>query len=155
MSAAPQAPSQVRCLTLADLPQVMLIERAAYEYPWSEGIFRDCLRVGYKCFVATDLSDNVLGYALLSVAAGEAHILNLCVHPEHRRAGVAQLLLHNLERVAHRYNAESLMLEVRPSNRAAIALYYNSGFERVGLRRRYYPSATGREDALLLSKVLI
>lgn len=155
MSAEPKAPCQVRRLMLSDLSQVLVIERAAYEFPWSEGIFRDCLRVGYQCFVATNLSGDILGYSLLSVAAGEAHVLNLCVDPAQRRKGVASLLLHNMLRVAAQCNAESIMLEVRPSNKAAIALYYAEGFERIGVRKRYYPAAGGREDALLLSKLLI
>jgi len=155
MSAEPEATCQVRQLATKDLPQVLVIERSAYEFPWSEGIFRDCLRVGYSCFVATDLADRVLGYSLLSIAAGEAHVLNLCVDPNKRRTGVASYLLHNMIRAAQQGNAESIMLEVRPSNKGAIALYYGEGFERVGVRRRYYPSADGREDAFLLSKILV
>lgn len=155
MSAEPQATCQVRKLTLADLPQVLVIERAAYEFPWSDGIFRDCIRVGYRCFVATDMADHVLGYSLLTVAAGEAHVLNLCVDPQRRREGVASYLLHHMMRVARQGNAESIMLEVRPSNKSAIALYYGEGFERTGVRKRYYPAAQGREDAFLLSKILI
>lgn len=154
MSAAPKAAHQVRPLALGDLPEVLAIERAAYGFPWSEGVFRDCLRVGYRCFAATDLSDRVLGYSLLSVAAGEAHVLNLCVDPTQRRRGVATLLLDNMLRIASRCSAGSVMLEVRPSNSAAIKLYYREGFERIGVRKRYYPAAGGREDALLLAKVL-
>lgn len=152
MSAAPEAAHRVRRLTLADLPQVLEIERTAYQFPWSEGIFRDCLRVGYHCFVATDLTDRVLGFALVSIAAGEAHVLNLCVHPQRRRNGVASLLLEHMLDAAARSRADNLLLEVRPSNTAALALYAAHGFERVGLRKRYYPAATGREDAILLEK---
>ncbi len=155
MSAEPKAACQVRPLTLRDLPQVLVIERAAHEFPWSEGIFRDCLRVGYRCFVATDMADRVLGYSLLSIAAGEAHVLNLCVDLQTRRQGVASYLLNNMIREARQGNAESILLEVRPSNKGAIALYYGEGFERTGVRRRYYPAAQGREDAFLLSKILI
>lgn len=155
MSAEPRAAIRVRPLTVSDLPEIMPIERSAYEFPWSEGIFRDCLRVGYRCHVATDLGDRVMGYSLLSIAAGEAHVLNLCVDPQRRRQGVASLLLENMMRVARKGNAETIMLEVRPSNKGAIALYYGEGFERVGVRRRYYPAAGGREDAMLLSRVLV
>lgn len=155
MSAEPKAACHVRALAMRDLPEVMMIERAAYEFPWSEGIFRDCLRVGYRCYAATDLSGRVLGYSLLSIAAGEGHVLNLCVDPVQRRRGVATYLLRNLLYVARRCNAESMLLEVRPSNKAALALYYREGFERIGVRKHYYPAAGGREDALLLSKFLI
>lgn len=155
MSAEPKAACRVRPLTIGDLPGVLVIERSAYEFPWSEGIFRDCLRVGYRCFAATDLSDRVLGYSLLSIAANEAHVLNLCVDPRLHRRGVGTLLLDNMTHVACRCNAESMLLEVRPSNTAAMKLYYREGFERIGVRKRYYPAADGREDAILLSKVLI
>lgn len=150
MSAEPKAVVEVRTLTTADLPQVLEIERAAYDFPWSEGVFRDCMRVGYRCLAASDLAGNVLGYGLLSVAAGEAHVLNLCVGPLYRRRGVATTLLEHMGRLARREFADCLLLEVRPSNTAALALYRRHGFERIGVRKRYYPAPDGREDALLL-----
>ncbi|MAA73713.1 MAG: ribosomal-protein-alanine N-acetyltransferase [Salinisphaeraceae bacterium] len=154
MSASPEAAFQVRRLVTEDVPAVLEIERQSYQYPWSEGIFRDCLRVGYRCFVATDLYGHVRGYSLLSVAVGEAHILNLCVHPDYRRLSIARLLLDQLVRQAVSENAESVMLEVRPSNKGAIRLYEGYGFKRIGRRKNYYPAASGREDALLLAYFL-
>lgn len=154
MSAEPRAVCQLRALALGDLPEVLTIERAAYDYPWSEAVFKDCLRVGYDAFVAADLSGNVVGYALLSVAVSEAHVLNLCVDPLHRRCGIASLLLEQLIHRARRLRADTVLLEVRPSNRGAIALYERAGFNETGLRRRYYPAVNGREDALLLAKAI-
>lgn len=154
MSAEPKAVFRVRPLTAADLPEVLTIERAAYEFPWSEGVFRDCMRVGYRCLVAADLAGEILGYGLFSVAMGETHILNLCVAAPYRRRGVATLLLEDMEHVARCEHAETLMLEVRPSNTAALALYRRFGFRRVGVRKRYYPAVKGREDALLLARTL-
>lgn len=154
MSAEPEAVCHVRRLVMADLPSVLAIERASYDFPWSEGIFRDCLRVGYRGFAAVDLGGNLMGYALLSVAVGDAHVLNLCVGPEYRRQGVASQLLAQMTRQARRERADTLLLEVRPSNEGAIALYEGLGFNQVGLRKRYYPAVNGREDALLLAKAI-
>lgn len=154
MSAELQAVCHVRRLVTADLPEVLAIERSAYDYPWSEGIFRDCLRVGYRGFAAVDPAGRLMGYALLSVAVGDAHVLNLCVGPLYRRRGVAMRLLEQMIRQARRERADTLMLEVRPSNKAALALYDRMGFDRVGMRKRYYPAANGREDALLLARAI-
>lgn len=154
MSAALQSPCGIRRLTLADLPEILAIERAAYDYPWSEGIFRDCLRVGYRSFGAADTNGDLMGYGLLSVTVGEAHVLNLCVGPLHRRKRVASQLLWRMLEQAQREGADTLMLEVRSSNKGAMTLYENMGFNQIGVRRRYYPAANGREDALLLARAI-
>jgi ribosomal-protein-alanine N-acetyltransferase len=155
VSAEPKALFRIRPLVSADLPEVLAIERAAYEFPWSEGVFRDCLRLGYRCLAAVDLGGDLLGYSLLSMAVGEAHILNVCVSRPHRRQGVATMLLESMIRIARREHAECLLLEVRPSNTAALGLYRRLGFKRMGLRKRYYPAVNGREDALLLARTLV
>src|SRR5438067_1345350 len=76
LKASPEA--VIRPMRATDVAEVVDIERSSYQFPWSEGIFRDCLRVGYVCRVVT-LSRQLLGYGVMSVGAGEAHILNLCV----------------------------------------------------------------------------
>lgn len=143
-----------RSMVIADLGQVVTIERASYEFPWSEGIFRDCIRVGYKCRVVTGGDNTILGYGLLSTAVDEAHILNLCVHPDHRRTGLGSFILEHLIQRARLARAEAIMLEVRPSNPAAIGMYESRGFRKIGKRKRYYPAANGREDAVLYAKQL-
>jgi ribosomal-protein-alanine N-acetyltransferase len=136
-----------------DVAEVVAIERAAYQFPWSEGIFRDCLRVGYLCRVVT-VDRQVLAYGVMSFGAGEAHILNLCVSEAYRCRGVGKRLLGALmERAAAAGMAEAF-LEVRPSNTAAIRLYLALGFEQVGMRRGYYQAVGGREDAAVLKRVL-
>lgn len=154
MSAEPKAIFQVRPLSVTDLPEVLAIERGAYEFPWSEGVFRDCMRVGYRCLAATDLVGDLIGYGLLSVAVGEAHILNVCVAPPYRRQGVATMLLEHMTEIARREHVFKILLEVRPSNIAALSLYRRLGFERAGRRKRYYPATGGREDALLLARAV-
>ena len=141
---------RLRPMTVADLDNVMEIEPHAYEFPWSRGIFRDCLRVGYCCWCCEE-NDELLGYGVMSVAAGESHILNLTVRPESQRQGIGSKLLQHFVQLARQHGADTLMLEVRPSNRKAIHLYEKLGFNEIGVRRNYYPAENGREDALLLA----
>ncbi len=136
-----------------DLGRVMIIERGAYQFPWSEGIFRDCLQVGYCCWVL-EHEHEVNAFGIMQVAAGEAHVLNLCVASEVHGCGVGRAMLQCLLRVATEHSAESILLEVRPSNAPALALYRSEGFRTVGTRRAYYPSQGGREDAFVLSRLL-
>jgi [ribosomal protein S18]-alanine N-acetyltransferase len=136
-----------------DLRAVMTIENDSYTFPWSEGIFRDCLRVGYTCRVLED-RDGVCGYAVLSMGAGEAHVLNLCVDASLRGCGAGRRLLYWLVSLAQRAGNEAVFLEVRPSNEHALRLYSSAGFEQVGLRRGYYQAVGGREDALVFRLAL-
>jgi [ribosomal protein S18]-alanine N-acetyltransferase len=139
----------IRPMVESDVSDVVATERASYQFPWSEGIFRDCLRVGYICRVVT-VEDRVVGYGVMSVGAGEAHILNLCIREAFRCRGVGRRLLsYLLERAAASGMGEAF-LEVRPSNTAAIRLYQSLGFEPVGTRRGYYQAVGGREDAAVL-----
>ena len=143
----------LRPMRLAEVAEVMQVERAAYSHPWTEGIFLDCLRVGYCCWVCA-LDERPVAHGVLSVAAGEAHLLNICVHPDWQGRGVGRRLLHRLLRLAAEHQADTVFLEVRVSNRAAIALYRTAGFNEVGLRRDYYPAPTGREDAIVFARTL-
>jgi ribosomal-protein-alanine N-acetyltransferase len=143
----------IRDMRQADVAQVATIERAAYEFPWSPGIFRDCLLAGYTSIVIED-KGRVIGYAIMSVAAGEAHLLNLCVAADVRRTGHGRRLLAAVVHRARNAGAERMHLEVRPSNTAALALYAGTGFERIGLRRAYYRARSGSEDAVLLARWL-
>ncbi len=144
---------QVRAMTREDIPAVIAIEQSAYSFPWSPGIFADCLRVGYRCHVVEDQGD-ICGYAIYSVAVDEAHLLNLCVSPARRRSGFASVLLDHVLRELMLAGVDRVFLEVRPSNKAALRLYIREGFERIGRRMGYYPSDEGREDALVLLRNL-
>ena len=137
-----------------DLDQVMAIEEKVYPYCWTRAIFKDCMRVGYACRVV-ETGQGVAGYAVLSYGAGEAHVLNIAVHPEQQGRGIGRTLLEHLLELARRYNADTVFLEVRPSNHIAQRLYDTMGFNQIGLRRGYYPSTKGREDAILLARSLI
>lgn len=150
MSAEPSAfLDLIRPMREADVGHVARIETAAYDFPWTPGIFRDCLRMGYDCAVHL-ASDELVGYCILSYGGGEAHILNLGVDPRWHGRGYGRRLLKRALRQAARYGNDAVFLEVRPSNRSAVHLYQTEGFELVGRRRDYYPRADGREDALVM-----
>lgn len=156
MATAPEllAPELViRAMRGNDIADVVAIERGSYQFPWSEGIFRDCLRVGYVCRVVT-VSRQVMAYGVMSFGAGEAHILNLCVDEAYRCRGIGRQLLNALIERAGAAGMADAYLEVRPSNTTAIRLYLSLGFEQVGMRRGYYQAANGREDAAVLRRAL-
>jgi ribosomal-protein-alanine N-acetyltransferase len=143
----------IRPMRGSDVAEVVAIERASYQFPWSEGIFRDCLRVGYVCRVITTVGQ-VQGYAVMSVGAGEAHVLNLCIGEAFRCRGAGRKLLLCLLERAQAAGMLEAFLEVRPSNTTAIRLYQALGFEQVGTRRGYYQAVNGREDAAVLKRSL-
>ncbi len=147
------AAAEVRPMHELDVPLVVAIERSAYQFPWSEGIFRDCLRVGYVCRVV-EVGNDMAGYGIMSIGAGEAHVLNVCVSDEYRGRGLARKLLCYLIDRARSAGMYEAFLEVRPSNTAAARLYHSLGFEQVGVRRGYYQATNGREDAAVLRRLL-
>ena len=131
-----------RPMTLADVPAVVSVERGSYQFPWSEGVFRDCIRVGYLCRVVESAGE-VAGYGIMSYGAGEAHVLNVCVRQDLRGAGVGRRLMDFLLERARAAQMQDVFLEVRPSNPTAIRLYESLGFTRVGVRRAYYQANGG------------
>jgi len=137
---------RMRAMTYTDLPKVNAIEQASYPFPWSDGVFRDCIRVGYFCRVL-ETRGELIGYALMSMGAGEAHVLNVCVRMDFRENGVGRYLVNMLIEHARSVLVTDMFLEVRPSNPSAIHLYETIGFRRVGLRKGYYQADPGREDA--------
>lgn len=149
----PQA-GQFRPMLFADLREITLIERRAYEFCWTDGIFRDCIRTGYFCRVLQIPHGPIQGYGILSAAAGEAHILNLCIREELQGRGLARQVLDHLLDLAYSVQTQTVFLEVRPSNHRAVRLYSAAGFCEIGLRIGYYPAAKGKEDALVMAKEL-
>jgi len=138
----------------ADLDEVMSIEHRAYPFPWTHGIFRDCLRADYPAWILQE-GGRILGYGVLSVAADEAHVLNLCIDPDEHGQGLGRRLLRALLKFAHGHGARRVFLEVRPSNPHAITLYQDEGFNEIGRRPRYYPAHVGREDAIVMARELL
>jgi len=133
-----------------DLDSVMVVERAAYTYPWTEAILKDCLRVGYYCVVC-EIDGLVVAHGIMSFGVRECHILNVCVHPDYQRRGVATQLIQYLLETSRWKGADVAFLEVRITNDGACKLYKRLGFSEIGVRKNYYPARSGREDALILS----
>ena len=149
MSAQLQEIASIRPMCLEDVEAVVAIEYEIYPFPWSYGNFRDSLNAGYSCWVY-ELGGYVIGYSVMMVAVGEAHLLNLGIAPDWQGRGLGRRFLHQLIDRARDYHAETLLLEVRPSNVAARQLYLSTGFSEIAVRKKYYPAEEGREDAVLM-----
>lgn len=142
---------RLRPMVEEDLHAVVELEALAHAAaPWSLGIFRDCLRAGYSCWVL-ELAGELVGYGVMSVAVGESHVLNVTVRPRVHGNGLGRHILTRLLNLAKQHRADTAFLEVRISNRRAIGLYESVGFNEIGVRRNYYPSADGREDAIIMA----
>ena len=144
----------IRPMQEDDLDEVIAIEEAVYPFPWTRGIFHDCLLVGYSCWVY-QFEEQIVGYVVMSIAAGEAHILTLAVHPEFQGKGLARKILEHVLMISRERGAESIFLEVRPSNQRAIRIYEKAGFNEIGIRKGYYPDVDGREDALVMALTFV
>ncbi len=136
-----------------DLSTVLDIERRSYDFPWNHSIFHDCQSAGYNCIVLSH-QESVVGYAILSIAASEAHVLNLCIDPDFRSLGYGGLLLDELLHYARSALVREVFLEVRPSNKIAISLYLKRGFYQIADRKEYYQANNGRENACVFAKKL-
>ena len=153
MSAVYEISHRLRPMNEHDLDRIGRIELASYDHPWSQGNFRDSLHAGYSAWVR-EADGEVIGYYLMMVAAGEAPLLNLTIAPNCRRHGLGRDLLEHCLTRAREHHADTMFLEVRVSNTAAIALYHSSGFIDLAVRQAYYPAREGREDALIMKREL-
>lgn len=153
-------------MTVADLDAVLSIESVSHIHPWTKGNFSDSLAAGHWAYcVRPQLADPIKGsyldpevlwaYCILFPAVDELHLLNITVSPKLRRLGIGVKMMNAIEGVAAQQNMPRIILEVRPTNDAALKLYQSLGYEQIGLRKNYYPvdAASGlREDALVLAK---
>jgi len=149
MSAQLDTLPRYRRMSAADLDAVAAIEQAAYPHPWTRGNFSDSLEAGYHGWVL-ECGGEIAGYTIVMIAAGEAHLLNLTIGTPWQRRGLGRELLAFMLKLARDYGAKAMLLEVRPSNSAARALYASAGFSEIAVRRDYYPVGGTREDAILL-----
>lgn len=139
-------------MTVAALAEVLPVEQAAYEFPWTRGNFIDSLHAGYPAHVLRSAGGELLGYFVAMSGVEEMHLLNITVAPVHQGRGHALFMLDAVQALARRRHAEQLWLEVRVSNARARQVYERYGFRNVGLRKSYYPAAQGlREDAIVMS----
>jgi ribosomal-protein-alanine N-acetyltransferase len=134
-----------------DLATVMRIETRAYAFAWTRNIFKDCIASGYHCLVICITDDagheQIIGHSVLSAAAGEAHLLNVCICRDSQGMGYGRQLVQHMLDLARALKVEVVFLEVRPTNRVAVDLYDSLGFNEIGTRKNYYPAHTGHEDA--------
>lgn len=153
MSALPHSQPSFRPMTEQDLSAVMRIEPTIYSHPWTLGNFRDSLNAGHSAWVM-ELAGELVGYALVMMVLDEAHLLNISVAKPFQGQGLGRALLAQMIAISRRYQAANMFLEVRVSNTSAIALYETMGFCEMGIRRNYYPTKSGREDAVLMGLAL-
>lgn len=153
MNADVKAEPVYRRMTVDDVDAVMVIEADVHEHPWTAGNFTDSIAAGYHCWVM-EIDASLAGYAIISVAAGESHLLNLSISRILQRRGLGAAFTRFLVRLAADYAATRMFLEVRPTNEPARALYEREGFVEIGRRRGYYPKGQVREDAIVMERVL-
>lgn len=136
-----------------DLDAVVQIEAGIQAFPWSRGNFADSLHAGYSAWVAR-LPDRLIGFSVVMQVLDEAHILTIGICSSLQGQGYGARLLQHAMRQVTTHGARRLLLEVRPSNARAVALYRNFGFQQIGVRKGYYPATEGREDGLVFQKEL-
>jgi ribosomal-protein-alanine N-acetyltransferase len=152
MSALPIEQIEIRAMHRGEVAEVARIESEVYAFPWTLGNFIDSVNAGHSCWACT-VNGQLAGYAVLLIAANEAHLLNISIANEWQGRGLGTQLLRHVMQVA-RPLAGIMFLEVRPSNANAQRLYDREGFQRIALRPKYYPSFEGREDAIILARNL-
>lgn len=143
----------MRKMTPRDLDQVMIIEQEAFSLPWSRQSYENELKNQYANYLVVDYQGDVGGYGGIWVVFDEAHITNVAVASSFRGRGWGRALMSELEALARRKRAVRILLEVRPSNRAALAMYHGLGFMVSGLRKQYY--SDNNEDAIVMVKHLV
>ncbi|MHC1480188.1 ribosomal protein S18-alanine N-acetyltransferase [Frateuria aurantia] len=142
---------RIRPMQMTDVPAVMRVEDVAYEFPWTAGIFNDCLRAGYQGWLL-ECEGQLAGYAMLAYGVDEAHLLNVCIGPDWQGRGLGRYLMRHILASTQRQGVSCVFLEVRPSNPHALSLYQSLGFLEVGRRPRYYPARDGREEAIVMRR---
>lgn len=131
-----------------DIPILYKIEETVYFDPWPISAFHDCLWIKYPCYLL-ERKGKIVAYAIWHYILDESHLLNLCVHPRYQGLGIAAELLQFVLTKSQEDQAKLIFLEVRASNSAAIHLYEKFGFKIVGLRKNYYITPEGPENAII------
>ena len=138
-------------MTMDDVDEVHALECSVFPHPWSRANFSDSVQAGYDAWLLRDADGALAGYFLLMYALDEAHLLDVAVAGNRHGTGLGRQLLDTLCARAKEMGAESVLLEVRPSNERALAVYKRFGFAEIGRRKAYYPAHEGkREDAIVM-----
>lgn len=142
-------------MVLQDIDDVVALEVQLFPHPWSRTNFTDSLASGYDAWVLRDAQGTLVAYYLLMAAVDEAHLLDVAVAPGLQGRGLGRHVLDKVAARARGLGMESVLLEVRPSNERALAIYRRYGYAEIGRRRAYYPAHAGqREDAIVMRYVL-
>lgn len=150
-----QEQTVIREMHLEDLEQVILIEHEIFIFPWTLGNFRDSIKAGYACRALTRKeNDTLMGYGVMMMGVDEAHLLTLGVGSVWQKQGCGAYFLQYFIELAGNGGARSVLLDVRVSNTNAAKLYQRLGFEQIAIRTEYYPAMCGKEDALVMRRVL-
>lgn len=144
-----QYTTRLRDMTLADVDKVLRIEQQVHSHPWTSGNFRDSLAAGHICKIF-DSANEIAGYAVLMPVLDEVQLLDIGIARPFQRKGLGRKLLEELLELARVQKFARVILEARVSNIAANALYAKAGFNKIGLRRGYYPGENGHEDAVVM-----
>lgn len=151
---APELPVQYVQMLEEHLDDVASIEQSVQSFPWTRGNFADGLQAGYSAWVARQ-AGRTIGFCMTMLAPDVAHVLVIAVSPDSQKKGVGAELLRICEREAASRGLPAVVLEVRPSNKNALAFYRHQGFSLLAMRKDYYPAADGvREDACVMQKRL-
>lgn len=137
-------------MTNVHVLQIAELEKLCFNDPWSEKSIASELNNRLSCWLVALDGDSVVGYVGSQTVLGETDMMNIAVHPDYRKQGVATDLIQSLIDALSKQGSHSLMLEVRQTNEPAKRLYESLGFETVGIRKNYYRNP--REDALILRK---
>ena len=132
------------------VPQIAELEKLCFNDPWSENSIASELDNRLSCWLVAIADDKVVGYVGSQTVLGETDMMNIAIHPDYRKQGIATELISALIEALNERGSHSLMLEVRASNEPAKSLYLKMGFDVVGIRKNYYRNP--REDALILRK---
>ena len=142
-------------MTMDDVDAVHALECSVFPHPWSRANFSDSIQAGYDAWLLREENGELAGYFLLMYALDEAHLLDVAVAGRRQGTGLGRHLLDTLCARAKEMGAESVLLEVRPSNERALAVYRRYGFAEIGRRKGYYPAHEGkREDAIVMRHAL-
>jgi ribosomal-protein-alanine N-acetyltransferase len=143
----------LRAMVREDIAAIAAMECAIHRFPWTRGNFSDALENGYWCKVA-ELDGSIAGYAVLMPALDEVELLDIGIAAGQQGRGLGAELLRQLLELAGGRGMRRMLLEVRPSNAAALALYRRHGFVEIGRRRDYYAAGEQREDAIVMERIL-
>lgn len=137
----------------AHLDAIWMIEQQVHSHPWKESMIRE---LNSRCAMHHTmlLDEQVVGYFYAQNVVGEVTLLNIAITADKQGMGLGKQLLQFLIKRAEEQEAESLWLEVRESNHPAIMLYQALGFNEIDRRTNYYPTRTGKEDAIIMSSYL-